>query len=112
MVNLHIALRLPRDARSVSVARRVAAAALEQLGVTSECVEDIRLILSEACSNVVRHAASADDYEIRLAIRDNWCTIRVIDAGHEIDLSRIEQGMPDAASAEGRGLPLIRSLTD
>ena len=46
----------PRDATSVPLTRRVLDAALASLGVTEDCRADVRLALSEACTNVVRHA--------------------------------------------------------
>jgi serine/threonine-protein kinase RsbW len=63
-VAFRLALRLPRDASTVPLVRRMLAQALTTLGVADECRDDIGLILTEACANVVEHAWDADDYEV------------------------------------------------
>jgi hypothetical protein len=49
-------MTLPREARNVPVVRRTVATALESAGVTDECVEEVQVALSEACTNVFQHA--------------------------------------------------------
>lgn len=61
-MRLNAAVCLPREADTVAVMRRVATDALATLGVTAACVDDIRVALSEACTNVVQHASPGDDY--------------------------------------------------
>jgi len=46
----------------------VVANALITFGVAPGCVDDIRLALSEACTNVIDHAAANDGYEVRLEV--------------------------------------------
>lgn len=109
---IQIALCLPRDAETVAVVRGVAMVALDRLGVTSAWIEDIRLALSEACTNVIDHAQPTDEYEIRLEVDDQRYVITVIDTGHGLDAAQLASGMPPADSERGRGLAIMRALVD
>ncbi len=111
-MNIQIALCLPQDAETVAVVRSVALAALVQMGVTSECIDDIRLALSEACTNVIEHAGATEDYEVRLDLDSERCAISVLDAGQGVDVSGLSSAMPDPESPRGRGIALMTALTD
>jgi serine/threonine-protein kinase RsbW len=111
-VNIEVALCLPRDAASVAVVRDVTMAALMQLGVDVECVDDIRLAVSEASANVIEHAGAGDEYEVRLDITEKVCEIRVLDSGHGFDFESLGDEMPDPMSPRGRGLALMHALVD
>ena len=111
-MNLKIALCLPRDGKTVSLVRAVAADALARFGVTRECSDDIGLALSEACANVIRHADESDEYEVRLEVDDLRCAITVIDTGRGLDVGDLTSAMPEPSSPGGRGVALMRALTD
>lgn len=112
MVKVELALCLPRDARSVATVREVATDALKDLAVSSESIDDIRLALSEACTNVILHSGVDDEYEVRLQVSGEVCEIRVIDAGRGLDFGKIGFEDPDPLSSRGRGLAIIHSLAD
>ncbi|WP_433604217.1 ATP-binding protein [Dactylosporangium sp. CA-139114] len=129
-IALRLALHLPRDAATVPVVRRLLDQALQTLGVEPSCRDDIGLILTEACANVIEHALRIDDYEITIEVTAERCVIHVINAGAVVDPSRLS--LPVAAPADaaavlpaprpgdvdpvldehGRGLHIIRSLAD
>lgn len=111
-MNLDVALCLPQEAESVAVTRRVIIDALATLGVTPECLDDIRLALSEACTNVIDHAAPGDEYEVRLQVDAARCALSVHNTGDGFDASSLVGVMPDAASARGRGVAIMRALMD
>src|SRR3954451_1010071 len=111
-MKIEIALCLPRDAKTVALVRSVAMGSLAQLGVAPDCVDDIRLALSEACSNVIQHAEGEEDYEVILSVEDDECSISVIDTGASIDADTLEREMPDVASPDGRGVALMTALVD
>jgi len=111
-VKIQIGLCLPRDAQTVALVRSVAMAALERMGVTTECIDDIRLALSEACTNVIEHADTDNDYEVRLEVEDDTCSIRVIDTGTVLDPRTLARVMPHPSSLRGRGVALMTALTD
>lgn len=111
-MELDVALCLPQEGGSVSVIRRIIRDALVSLGVTSDCVEDIRLALSEACTNVLDHAVNGDDYEVRLRVDDERCHVSVKNVGNGLDASALEGVMPDALSPRGRGVAIMRAVMD
>jgi serine/threonine-protein kinase RsbW len=111
-MKVEVALCLPRDASSVQVTRRVLGAALRELGVTESCLDDIRLAVSEACSNVVEHSDDSDEYEVRVEVDDDVCEIRVLDAGRGLDAQALEVSMPTPDAPSGRGLAIMHAVMD
>jgi serine/threonine-protein kinase RsbW len=111
-VELKLTLALPRDEYSVPVARRILSRSLEVLGVDEQVVADIELALTEACTNVLDHAADTDEYEVSAGLDGTLCIIEVIDRGGGFDSST--KGLVDAepSSEDGRGIQLMRALVD
>jgi serine/threonine-protein kinase RsbW len=109
---LSFGLYLPRDETSVPVVRHLCRSALTYLGVKDACTHDIELALSEACTNVLQHAADTkDEYVVEVNINDEHCTIDVADAGAGFDDSALPGSAP-AAAESGRGIQLMRALVD
>ena len=73
-------------------------------------LERIRLALTEACANVVRHAYPEDPgmLDIGLCMGPRTITVEVLDRG----VGGAEQREPREAAAGGLGLPLIDMLAD
>ncbi|MEV5573666.1 ATP-binding protein [Spirillospora sp. NPDC052269] len=113
-MEINLELRLPRDTTSVPAARRLLDSSLAALGVDESIRGDIELMLTEACTNVIRHARAGDDYTVRATIVDERCVIRVIDSGRGVDARTAEAaGRPPTHTAEsGRGLQIMRVLAD
>src|SRR4051794_36772224 len=105
-----VRLALPAHARNIAVVRRALEAIAEELALPRRLVEDLRLAVTEACTNVVRHAycdGQADDPSaLRVALLPDEQRMRVIveDRGRGLELS------PDLRGP-GLGLPLIAALT-
>jgi serine/threonine-protein kinase RsbW len=105
-------LCLPRDEASVPVVRHVLGGSLRKLGVSEEGLSDIELALTEACTNVLRHATNGDDeYDVEIDIEDMKCEIRVSDRGHGFDHKSLA-GEARASAERGRGIQLMRALVD
>lgn len=113
-MNIQLSLRLPRDAATVAVVRGVAVDALARLGVTEPCIEEVRLALSEACTNVIDHAHATDEYEVRLDVDETLCVITVTDTGTggAVGGSGASTPMPGDGAEHGRGLAIMRALVD
>ena len=111
-MHLDVGLRLPQEAETVSLIRRVVAGALGTLGVTEACVDDIVLALSEACTNVVDHADAGDQYEVRLQVGDERCEISVANTGAGFDADGLRGVVPDTSSERGRGVHIMDALMD
>jgi serine/threonine-protein kinase RsbW len=112
-MELFFSLCLPREGATVPVVRHVCGASLRNLGVDDDCVSDIEVALSEACSNVLQHAdASDDDYEVTIEVDSRRVSIAVSDTGGRFEVDVPEGVPPDLGAERGRGLVLMRELVD
>lgn len=112
-VNLTFSLVLPRDVVSVPVVRRVCGCALADLGVAVDCVHDVQLALTEACTNVLKHAnGTREGYEVNIDIDDRECVIRVIDSGGGFTYEEFGREIAHGSAESGRGIHLMRNLVD
>jgi serine/threonine-protein kinase RsbW len=102
-----IRLAVPARAENVAVIRHVLGAFAEALGLPDSVTEDMRLAVTEACTNVVRHAYHDGDGPIHVVVRPSGdvLEVSVSDRGRGIGPS------PDSAGP-GLGLPLIAALAD
>jgi serine/threonine-protein kinase RsbW len=109
-------LHLPREASSVPVVRRLCRSSLRALGIEEECLADLELAVTEACTNVLRHATGAtDEYEVEVKTTGSTCALRVTDAGAGFTPATglVDPAVMDASLAEGgRGIHLMRVLVD
>ena len=101
-----VRLTLPARSENVAVVRHVLGAFAEALQLPDPVIEDMRLAVTEACTNVVRHAyAGSEPGPIDVLIRpaDDALEIVVSDQGRGMGPS------PDTGGP-GLGLPLIAAL--
>ena len=102
-----IRLTLPARPENVAVVRHVLGALSEALGLPQAVTEDVRLAVTEACTNVVRHAYAGCEGTIDVVVRSKGGELEVIvaDTGRGDSPSRDDAG-------PGLGLPLIAALAD
>jgi serine/threonine-protein kinase RsbW len=110
-VEIKLTLALPRDELSVPVVRRVLKQAMQTLGVQADCISDVELALTEACSNVLNHA-DAVEYEVSAGIAGDTCVIEVFDRGRGFDSDNHGHVDAEHSSEGGRGIQLMRALVD
>lgn len=103
-------LLLPREAMTVPMVRASVERTLRSAGVVPDDIADLTVAVTEACSNAVRHAVASASYRVELHLGGDRCELVVADGGPGFDLDRIE--MPGPHAEGGRGLPLMRSVTD
>jgi serine/threonine-protein kinase RsbW len=113
-MELTFTLCLPREETSVPLVRHLLRATLERLEVEEACIDDMVLALSEACTNVLRHAAPSieEQYEVEVAIDGGSCRIAVSDTGGGFDSARWGREPPPLDAEAGRGIHLMRVLVD
>ncbi|HET7355556.1 MAG TPA: ATP-binding protein [Nocardioidaceae bacterium] len=109
--HLNLSLSLPRETSSVPVVRKLAVQALTAFGVTREDVADVELAITEACANVIDHAADTDTYEVLVELASDECSITVIDQGSGFPTSAVADDV-DVDAETGRGLALMRAMVD
>jgi serine/threonine-protein kinase RsbW len=103
-----VKLTLPARPENVSVIRHVLGAFAEALRLPDDLVEDLRLAVTEACTNVVRHAYPADvpgPVEISIVPSEDLVSVIVSDHGRGI-------GSSSDTNGPGLGLPLIAAIAD
>lgn len=111
-MRLDIAICLPQEAETVALIRTAVTNVLLLFGVADDCVEEIRLAVSEACSNVTEHATSDDEYEVRVEVDEERAEISVKNSGDGFDAEALSGLMPDPDSARGRGVAIMRAVVD
>lgn len=111
-MEIKFTLQLPRDALSVPVVRRVLNSSMKTLGVSDDCLNDIEIALTEACTNVLDHAAQGDEYEVVAGLDDSMCVIEVVDTGRGFDAEQLGHADAEPTAEQGRGIQLIRALVD
>src|SRR5690242_21558721 len=81
----------------------------------AEVLADLKLALTEAASNSVRHAYAGDDQagvvEISYELRQDRLVIEVSDEGEGFDPAEAE-GAPEELSEGGLGIAIIRAIAD
>ncbi len=101
-------LKLPARAENVAVVRHAFGGFAEVLSVDEQTLADIKLAVTEACTNVVVHAYERDavgNIEVDATIDDQLLTVVIRDNGRGI------VPRPDSPGL-GLGLPLIATLTE
>lgn len=102
-----IRLTLPARAENVAIVRTVVGALTEAVGLQSALIEDVKLAVTEACTNVVRHAYRGHDGPIDVSVspQADCLVVVVVDRGEGIRPHPGDQG-------PGLGLPLMAALSD
>lgn len=107
-----LSVDLPQEASTVPLVRRVLDCALTQMGVSAETRDDLGLAITEACSNVLRHAPDGSLYTVVGRLGDGLCVLEVRDHGAGFDPEgAVHHTAPDNAEG-GRGMALMRALVD
>jgi serine/threonine-protein kinase RsbW len=103
-----IELALPARAENIAIVRHAFGALGEAYDISEQMLSDLRLAVTEACTNVVVHAypdGQEGPLEVRASISGEQLTVIVRDRGKGIS------PRPDSPGL-GLGLPLIASLAD
>lgn len=101
-------LELEAEPENVGVARRAVADLAEDFGMQEPALGDLQTVVSEACSNVVRHAypAGSGQFEVEAFRADGHLLIVVRDFGEGMQ-AQVETG----ESSMQLGLGLISMLS-
>ncbi|TNY38222.1 ATP-binding protein [Thermomonospora catenispora] len=106
---MKFSLALPRESLSVRVLRRVLGDALRGLGVSEDCIGDILVATSEACTNVIQHSQTPLDYEVWARVENGMCVLAVSDHGRGLTHTPAEC---DESAESGRGIKIMHALVD
>src|SRR5215217_4530870 len=103
-----VSLTLPSSSEYILLARLVVAQVGRLAGFGPEDVYDLKLAVTEAATNVIRHAA-VENYEIEYRVLPRAVEITVIDTGGGFNVTDLAR-QPDGQG--GFGLAVIRDLVD
>lgn len=103
-----ISLKIPSRAEYVMLARLVVSQVGQLAGFDAEDVYDLKLAVTEAATNVIRHAA-VDYFDIEYRVSPGIVEITVSDAGGGFEVENLNE---DPGGQGGFGLSVIRNLAD
>jgi serine/threonine-protein kinase RsbW len=102
-----IRITLPARPENIAVVRHMLGALAQTIDLPEAVVDDLRLAVTEACTNVVRHAYPDRPGALDVVVRPQGERLEVVvaDAGRGMGPSPDRRG-------PGLGLPLIAALAD
>lgn len=106
-------LSVPGKPEYVSTVRMTVSALANSAGFDIEAIEDIKVAVSEACTNVVRHGVKAlNGYEVSCEMKEDRLVISIVDEAGGYDVSGYQTPEPDHPKEGGLGIFIIQALMD
>jgi serine/threonine-protein kinase RsbW len=108
-----VRLTIPAKAEYITLGRLALAGISHLREISDETLHDLKLALTEACTNSVRHAyeaGSEGNVHIVYELGEENISIEVLDEGEGFVLD--EAAEADRMSESGLGIAIIRSLAD
>src|ERR1700741_4429854 len=110
-----VRLTIPARAEYITLGRLALTGIARVRALSDEVLADLKLALTEAASNSVRHAYAGDDpvgvVEISYELRPDRLVIEVTDEGEGFDPAEAD-GPPEELSEGGLGIAIIRAIAD
>ncbi len=115
-----ITLEIPCHAKYIALVRLAVAGVAARTQLTVDDIDDVKVAVSEACTNVIEHAFTAEEtidrpraIEIRFYPQDKQLRVEVTDQGKGFDPKRVISPEGNLQDKEGGlGLYLIERLMD
>ena len=119
----YIEMKIPAKPDYLGVIRLTLSGIASRMGYTFEVIEDLKIAVSEACTNAVQHAYSEDEVGeviIGFGIYEDKLEMMVADSGKSFDFIQTknelgpytESSTVDQLAEGGLGLYLIEALMD
>jgi serine/threonine-protein kinase RsbW len=111
---VRVRLTIPARAEYITLCRLALTGIARLRELSDELLADLKLALTEAASNSVRHAYGDEVVgvvEISYELFPDRLVIEVTDEGEGFDLAKAE-GHPDELSEGGLGIAIIRAIAD
>ncbi|MDQ3890807.1 MAG: ATP-binding protein [Actinomycetota bacterium] len=109
-----VALSIPAKAEYIGLCRLALAGLAQVRSVEPEVLADLKLALTEACSNSIRHAYDAGRsgaVDIRYELGEDKLTVEVADEGSGFDADPRDPSDGELDEG-GLGIAIIRALVD
>lgn len=110
-----VALTIPAKAEYIVLCRLALSGLARARALEPALVADLKLALTEACSNVVRHAYNeqrSGEVEVRYELDDDKLSVEVVDEGIGFDPEAAVAAVGDELDEGGLGISIIRAIVD
>jgi anti-sigma regulatory factor (Ser/Thr protein kinase) len=109
---MQVSVEIPAELEAVAMARDLVARVVDDSSVSTDRVDDVRLLVSEVVTNALRHAGLDDSGSIALAVDVSHDRVRVevADRGPGFDPGALRE--PSVDQVGGWGLVLVEQLSD
>jgi len=109
-----VRLTIPAKPEYITLSRLALAGLSRVRSFPDETLADLKLALTEACSNSVRHAYGNGEghVDISFELRDDRLIVEVADDGAGFELEQEAKSDDDVLSEGGLGIAIIRSIAD
>ena len=107
-----VRLTIPAKAEYVLLGRLALSGITRMRSLADETVSDLKLAVTEACTNSVRHAygSNGGTVDIVYELHDDRLVVEVSDDGAGFDPDQVEE--TDELTEGGLGIAIIRALAD
>ena len=106
-----IKMEITANPAYVSIIRLTTSGIANKVGFCMDDIEDLKVAVSEACTNAIKHS-SDDRFTIIYTMIKNGLTIEIIDNGNGYDTSSINEPDIENLKESGMGLFIIEALMD
>lgn len=106
-----ISINLSSNPNFVSVIRLTTSGIASKMGFTLDDIEDLKVSISEACTNAIKHSKESEFY-LTFYVYEDRLTIEVKDNGIGYDEEAVEDPDPNNPKTNGLGLFIIKTLMD
>ena len=104
---------VPGKAEYVCVIRRAISSLASCAAFDIDSIEDIKVAVSEACMNVVRHGSAEDNcYDVECVVEKDKIIIFVSDCCGGYSVSSYQEPYLDEPKERGLGIFIIKALMD
>jgi len=107
-------LCIPGKPEYVGTVRMALAHVAAQAGYDIEAIDDIKVAVSEACTNIIIHSHANVDftYDVIIECADKSLTISVVDEGAGFEMGDYLEPIPGETRGSGMGIFIVRALMD
>jgi serine/threonine-protein kinase RsbW len=109
-----VRLTIPAKPEYITLSRLALSGLSRVRALPDDTLADLKLALTEACSNSVRHAYGEDEghVDISFELRDDRLIVEVADDGSGFEPDGAGKNGDDELSEGGLGIAIIRSIAD
>lgn len=107
-----IKMTVPTDSSNISVVRMTASSIANRIGFNIEEIDDVKIAVSEACTNVIKHS-KVPTFDLFFGQGANFIEIQIKDLGIGYDFSSLrDPEFSEDRDSGGLGIYIIKMLMD